>query len=75
MMELPKSGKQFIVMGKIFTESESRVEQQFFFCDPRLFAAHNVFSKKTVNIGKNIFVLRRFLHRFRLPLHMHQAHR
>ena len=30
-------------------------------------------AKKRFNLGKDIVILRRFLHRFRLPLHMHQA--
>ena len=74
-MKLPKPGQQLVIVGEIFTETESRVEQQFFFCDPRLFAAHNVLIKKTLNIGEDVLILRRLLHGFWLSLHMHQTHR
>ena len=75
MMELAESGKQFIIMGKIFTETESRVEQQFIFCDTGPLAAHNMFDKKAFNVSKDIRVFRGILHGLGLALHMHQAHR
>ncbi|VTN12003.1 Uncharacterised protein [Raoultella terrigena] len=75
MVELAESSKQLIIMGKIFTETESWVEQQFIFCDPSPFAAHNMLCEKARHIGEDVFVLRRSLHGFRLPLHMHQTHR
>ena len=62
-------------MRKIFTETKSRVEQQFIFCDTGPFATHNMFDKKAFNVSKHVRVLRGILHCLRLTLHMHQAHR